>query len=355
MKQDKQATRNLRHSLGRWFFTSATAATMAVAMVGTSAFAADAAGDLPGKGVAVQPLKSSIAEESFQTLLVMKALEKLGYDVKPMKEVEYPTAHIAIANGDATFMANHWNPLHADYYKNAGGDAKLYRKGIYSANAAQGYLIDKKTADAHKITNLGQLKNPEIAKLFDTDGDGKADLTGCTPGWGCEAMIEHQLTAYKLRDTVTHKQGTYSALMADTITRYKAGKPILYYTWTPYWVSNVLKPGKDVVWLEVPFSSLPGEQAGTDTKLPNGKNYGFIANNQQIVANKAWAEKNPAAARLFEIIRLPVGDINAQNYMMSQGQNKMSDVERHTDAWIKAHQKTFDGWIEQAQAAARKS
>ncbi len=75
------------------------------------------------------PLKSSIAEEAFQTLLVMKGLEQLGYDVQPIKEVEYPTAHIAIAKGDATFLANHWNPLHADYYKNAGGDAKLFPQG----------------------------------------------------------------------------------------------------------------------------------------------------------------------------------------------------------------------------------
>ena len=314
-----------------------------------------AAGDatLPGQGIQVLPLKSSIAEESFQTLLVAKALEQLGYEVQPMRDVEYPTAHIAVANGDATFMANHWNPLHADYYKNAGGDAKLYRKGVYSANAAQGYLIDKKTADAHHITNLAQLKDPAIAKLFDADGDGKADLTGCTPGWGCEAVIEHQLTAYQLRGTVTHKQGTYSALMADTITRYKAGKPILYYTWTPYWVSNVLKPGQDVVWLQVPFSALPGEQAKTDTKLPNGKNYGFIANHQQIVANKAWAAHNPAAAKLFEVMTLNIQDINGQNHLMSQGQNKPADIERHTQAWIKAHQATFDGWIAAARAAAK--
>ena len=343
--------RTSRRTLGQWLLAGTAAASMALA--GGAAFAADDA-SLPGKGVKVQPLKSSIAEETFQTLLVMKALQKLGYEVQSIKEVEYPTAHIALANGDATFMADHWNPLHADYYKNAGGDAKLYRKGLFSPNAAQGYLIDKKTADAHKISNLGQLKDPEIAKLFDTDGDGKADLTGCTPGWGCEAMIEHQLTAYKLRDTVTHKQGTYSALMADTITRYKAGKPVLYYTWTPYWVSNVLKPGQDVVWLQVPFSALPGEQSGTDTKLANGKNYGFIANSQQIVANKTWAEQNPAAAKLFEIIKLPVSDINAQNYMMSQGQNKQSDIERHTDAWIKAHQKTFDQWLSEARAAAKR-
>ncbi len=323
---------------------------LALLCAGTAAWAAS---DLPGKGVTVQPLKSSLAEETFQTTLVMKALEKLGYDVKPIKEVEYPTAHLAIANGDATFMADHWNYQHADYYKNAGGDAKLYRKGVFSDNAAQGFLIDKKTADQYKITNIEQFKDPKIAKLFDTNGDGKADLTGCTPGWGCEVMIEHQLDAYGLRPTVTHQQGTYSALMADTITRYKAGKPILYYTWTPYWVSNVLKPGKDVVWLEVPFSSLPGEQKDLDTKLPNGKNYGFVVNSQHIVANKAWAEEHPDAAKLFELMQLPVTDINAQNHLMSQGQSKPADIERHVNGWIKAHQKTFDSWIAQARAAAK--
>jgi len=325
------------------------------AAVAITAFSVNTmAADLPGKGIKVLPLKSSIAEETFQTLLVMKALEKLGYDVQPIQEIEYATAHLAIANGDATFLADHWNPLHADFYTAAGGDAKFYRQGIYSGNAAQGYLIDKKTADAHKITHIDQLKQPEIAKLFDINGDGKADLTGCNPGWGCEGMIEHHLDAYGLKDTVTHNQGSYSALIADTISRFRAGKPVLYYTWTPYWVSNELKPGQDVVWLEVPFSSLPGERKGVDTKLPNGKNYGFVVNNQQIIANKAWAEKNPAAAKLFEVMQLPVSDINAQNHLMSQGQNKLADIERHTNGWIKAHQKTFDGWIEQALAAAAK-
>ena len=334
-------------------FTLEAAAVLAATALSIGLAGTAAAQALPGKGVSVQPLKSSLAEETFQTLLVMKALEKLGYDVKPIKEVEYPTAHIAIANGDATLMADHWNPQHADYYKNAGGDAKLSRKGVFSDNAAQGYLIDKKTADQYKITNIAQFKDPKIAKLFDTDGDGKADLTGCTPGWGCETMIEHQMDAYKLRDTVTHQQGAYAALMADTITRFKAGKPVFYYTWTPYWVSAQLKPGKDVVWLEVPFSALPGEQGKLDTKLANGKNYGFVVNKQQLVANKAFVEKNPAAGKLLEVMQLSVNDINAQNNRMANGEDKLADIERHTNGWIKAHQKTFDGWIAQAMAAAK--
>ena len=53
-------------------------ATAFATLVSTSAFAAD----LPGKGITVQPVQSTISEESFQTLLVSRALEKLGYTVK---------------------------------------------------------------------------------------------------------------------------------------------------------------------------------------------------------------------------------------------------------------------------------
>ncbi|HNU11071.1 MAG TPA: glycine betaine/L-proline ABC transporter substrate-binding protein ProX [Rubrivivax sp.] len=324
-------------------------ATLALSAAATVGMAADG----PGKGVTVQPLKSTIAEETFQTLLVMKALEELGYDVKPIKEVDYPAAHLAIANGDGTFLADHWDPLHADYFKNAGGNTKLWRDNSYSPGALQGYLIDKKTADQYKITSIAQMADPKIAKLFDADGDGKADLTGCNPGWGCEAVIEHQLDAYKLRGQVTHVQGNYSALIADTIARYRQGKPVFYYTWTPYWVSNVMVPGRDAVWLQVPFSSLPGEQKGIDTKLPNGQNYGFIVNTQRILANRAFVEANPAAKKLFTEMQLPIADINAQNKAMHDGANKAADIEQHVQGWIKAHRKQFDTWIANARAAAR--
>lgn len=334
------------------FSTSPLRALLAAGGLALAASAAPAlAADLPGKGIVVQPVQSTIAEETFQTLLVSRALQQLGYDVKPIKEVDYPAAHLAIANGDATFMADHWEPLHDDYFKNSGGAAKLWRGNSYSTGALQGYLIDKATASKYKITHIDQMKDPKIAKLFDNDGDGKANLTGCNPGWGCEKVIEHQLDAYQLRDHVSHVQGNYSALIADTIARHKQGQPIFYYTWTPYWVSNVLKPGQDVVWLQVPFSALPGSRAGTDTKLPNGQNYGFVVNTQRILANQQFIEKNPAAKKLFQSMKLPVADINAQNKAMHDGANKPADIEKHVNGWIQAHQARFDKWVADAKAA----
>lgn len=324
-------------------------ATAFATLVSTSTFAAD----LPGKGITVQPFQSTISEEAFQTLLVSRGLEKLGYTVNKPSEVDYNVGYTSMAAGDVTFTAVNWQPLHDDMYAAAGGDKKFYREGTFVTGAAQGYLIDKKTAEQYKIKSIDQLKDPKIAKLFDTNGDGKADLTGCTPGWGCEAVINHQIDAFGLGNSVVHNQGNYAAMMADTITRFKEGKPVLYYTWTPYWVSDVLKPGKDVVWLQVPFSSLPGEQKNIDTKLPNGMNYGFPVNTMHIVANKAWAEKNPAAAKLFSVMKLPISDINAQNAMMHAGHASEADIQGHVDGWIKAHQQQFDGWVKEALAAQK--
>ncbi|MCQ9617670.1 glycine betaine/L-proline ABC transporter substrate-binding protein ProX [Paenalcaligenes niemegkensis] len=307
---------------------------------------------LPGKGVTVIPVQSSQDVESFQTELVMEGLRELGYQVQPKAELEYATAHVAVANGDATFMAVHWKPQHNFFYENAGADAKLSRAGELSRYGLQGYLIDKATADKYGISNIGQLKDPEIAALFDTNGDGTADLTGCTPGWPCERVIEHHLDAYGLKGLVTHNQGSYEALMTEVFRRYEQGLPVLYYTWIPNYVSAALVPERDVIWLEVPFSSLPEEQ-GVDTAMPNGKNYGFTANTQHVVANKQFVEANPSAAKFFESVFIPGNDINAQNYRMHQGERSESDIGRHVQGWIQANQQKWDQWIADAKQAAK--
>ncbi len=122
--------------------TTLWAAALTTTLLSTQVYATDTA--QPGKGISVIPVQSTISEETFQTLLVSRALEKLGYDVQSPREVDYNVAYTSIASGDATFIAVNWDPLHADQYKAAGGDAKFYRQGEYVSGAAQGYLIDKK-------------------------------------------------------------------------------------------------------------------------------------------------------------------------------------------------------------------
>ena len=322
--------------------------TLIAAVLATTALTgATLANDKPGEGVTVRPVVGLIAEEYFQSRIVFHALEDLGYTVAEPLEAEIQTAHLAVGTGDADFYPIQWKNLQQAFFDESGGDDVLERVGPFISGMVQGYLIDKKTYDSG-VTNLGDLKDPAITAKFDADGDGKADLAGCVPGWGCERVIEHHLTEYGLRDTVTHNQGSYNAIMADTIARYQNGEPIFYYTWTPYWVSGALVPGKDVEWLSVPYTSLPdGVEAETTF---DGKNLGFAVDNMYILTTDKFLADNPPAAKLFAAMNININDISAQNKKMADGEDKFADIDRHVSEWIAAHQADYDSWLAAARA-----
>ena len=342
--------------VGAFTIAAATITTLAACDTGqpdaTAPEAGEATAELPGEGVSVTPAYS-VLEELFQTEVVNIGLEQLGYDIQDGKELEYATMHVDIANGGIDYTAAHWAQLHSEFFENSGGDDQLERTGVFIDNVLQGYKIDQATAEEYGITSLEQLQDPEIAALFDTDGDGRANLTGCNPGWGCELVIEHHLDEYGLRDTVQHDQGQYFALMADTITRYEQGEPILFYTWTPLWVSGVLKEGEDVTWLEVPYTSLPEEQGDVSEEdtTAEGINLGFAVDQQEILANQEFFDNNPAAARFFELVEIPIADVSAENQLMRDGEDTPADIRRHAEEWVAANQDLFNSWLKEAQAA----
>lgn len=322
---------------------------LAALLVGSTLAGTALANEMPGKGVTVRPVIAPSIEELFQHRILFRALSDLGYEVAEPQEVEYQTIHLALGTGDGDFTAVHWNKLHHNFFEESGGDAVLEKVGTLIDGALQGYLINKSAYDAG-IQNLGDLKDPANAALFDADGDGKADLAGCVPGWGCERVIEHQLSEFGLRETVTHNQGAYNAIIADTIARNAGNENVLYYTWTPYWVSGALVPGEDVEWLAVPYSSLP-DGATAETTF-NGKDLGFAVDSIRIVATDDFLGANPAAAKLFEVAQININDISAQNKMVSDGQDSSADIDAHVAAWISDNQTAYDSWLAAARAAA---
>lgn len=336
-------------SCKRFILNTLAASVLGVACA-TAGHAADA--DKPGDGVSVTPIFPTIAEERFRGEVAIAGLKALGYDVKDPKETDYPALFLALSYGDADFTVHMWNDLHASFYQKAGGDDTMVKAGDVMTGVLQGFMIDKKTADAYNIKDVSDFKKPEIAKLFDSNGDGKADLTGCNPGWGCELLVEHQLKAYGLQDTVTDNRGSYFALMADTISRYQQGKPIFYYTWVPQWIAGVLVEGKDVVWLTVPFTSLPDGKESKDTFF-QGKNLGAPVDTVKAVLNKEFAEENPVATKFLSEVRISTADESAQNLRMQKGEKSLADIKRHAAEWIKAHQAEYDGWLKDARAAAK--
>ena len=310
---------------------------------------------LPGSGVRVRPGAGYAAESRFIPEIVNIGLKKLGYEVEDIKQLTPSAVYVALANNDLDILALHWEYLFARFFEKNGGKTKLEVVGDVTNNLLQGYQIDKKTAVQYNITNIEQLRNPKIANFFDSDGNGKANLFGCYPGTACELIIDHHLKAYGLQDTVEHVKGEPSVLIAETLARYKQRKPVLFFAYTPHWITLELKPGNDVVWLEVPFTSLPKE-IGNFTKKDTsagGKNLGFAVDRIRIVANKNFLERQPAARRFFELVQVPLEDVSAQQKLMREGENRPKDIRLHAEKWVQKNQEQFNRWVEEASQAGQ--
>lgn len=320
-----------------------------------------ASAEKPGKGVTVRPGRATWNTGYFQEALVRKGLEELGYKVKRPKDLANPIFYQALVLGDLDYWANGWFPTHnAQLPKDFAEKAESFGY-VVKAGGLQGYLVSKKAAEQFNIQSLEDFKRPEVKAAFDQNGDGKADLTACPAGWGCEKTIAHHMETYGLDEHINPIKAAYAASMAQTLATYQSGKPVFFYTWAPNWTIFKLKPAEDVVWINVPEIKPSEAQRDSVNRMvvtdvvgavSNPVKLGFVVSDIRIVANKTFAQKNPAARAFFEAFTLPLVDINEQNTRMQQGEDSKKDIERHVAEWIDTNKGKWNGWLDAARKTA---
>ena len=315
----------------------------------------------PGKGVAVQPARATWNTGYFQEAIVRAGLEELGFKVNRPKELQNSLFYLAVTLGDVDYWTNGWFPMHKEHMPkdfNEKGEMIGY---VVKAGGLQGYLVSKRDVEKFNIQSLDDFKRPEVKKAFDTNGDGKADLVACPPGWGCETTITYHLEVYGMKDHINPIKAGYTAGMADAMAKFETGNPVFFFTWAPNWTIYRLKPGRDVMWINVPeIKARPVEMeavdrmtvAGVEGAVSDPIKLGFVVADIQIVANKNFLSSNPAAKKFFEVFTLPLSDINEQNAKMQNGEKSQKDIERHAKEWIDNNSAKWESWLEAARKAA---
>jgi glycine betaine/proline transport system substrate-binding protein len=334
--------------------TSLTAAALLTAATAPAALAQQT----PGVGVTIVMAQPTWDTGWFHTEVYKQLLQELGYTLGDTMTLDNPAFYQSVAYGDVTLWVDGWFPLHNTYREAFESGAETVG-AVARGGALEGYLVDKASADKFNITSLDDFKRADVQAAFDRDGDGKADLVACPPGWGCEINIEHHLDVYELRDHINPIKAGYSASMADAVASYGAGEPILFYTWTPNWTVNELVPGEDVVWIEVPRVDLPGDmmkladaaiRPGVTGCVSDPCMLGFPANDIVPVVNSAFLEANPAVRSLLTEVEIPLAAIFAQNAAMNAGD---SDIRAQATAWIAQNRNDVDGWLDTARTAVQ--
>ena len=336
---------------------------LTAAAVALGAFAlttsSSTAQDLPGKGKTVRYAQSDSLGANYVTAqIVIKALKELGYDIK-LSTVNTTLFFQAAAQGDLDIATDVNFPQREPGFRAVEKQAMVVGGGMIVGGGINGYLIDKKTATAHNITSLEQMKDPKLAALFGKDG--KADLINCDPGWSCGDVVDFQLDKFGLKDTVKSIRGKYEALMVEAVARVKRGEPAFFYAWSPSWMNNALIPGQDVVWLPTPADALPPSVPNKGSALVSGVKgcaggadpcrMAMASWNWAAVANKEFVAANPAVRTLVENLKFPLEDWSSWEFNINKNGGSTSLVTKLADEWIGAHKAQFDGWVATARTA----
>jgi len=328
---------------------------LATMLAATALTAPVLAQEQPGAGTSIIMAQPTWDTGWFHTEIYRQLLQELGYEVAPAITLDNPPFYQAVGQGDVTLWVDGWFPLHNTYRSAFEGGAEIVG-AVARGGALEGYLVDKAAVEEFDIKTLEDFKRPEVKQAFDRNGDGKADLVACPPGWGCEVNIEHHMDAYELRDHVNPIKAGYAASMADAVAAYESGEHILFYTWTPNWTVNELVPGEDVMWIEVPEVDLPdmsladaATMAGVEGCVADPCTLGFPANDIVPVVNSEFLAANPAVGALLENVEIPLTDIFAQNAAMNDGDD---DIEAQASQWIEDNRAAVDSWLDAARAAS---
>ena len=126
----------------------------------------------------------------FQSALIAQLLVELGYRVEGPSTTENDRFYQEVQTGGIDLWVNGWFPLHDPLLPDESTGAR--RVGFeVEGGALQGYAVDRATSEAADIDTLADLADPETARLFDLDGDERADLIGCNVEWACHEIVDH--------------------------------------------------------------------------------------------------------------------------------------------------------------------
>lgn len=274
----------------------------------------------------------------FQTEVFRQLLQEMGYSVTPAETMTAEAFYKSAANGKTDVWVNGWFPLHEPLLRQYNDQNSLETVGYeVEKGALQGYLIDRRSSESLGIESLEQLRDPQLAEHFDSDGDGRADLIGCNADWSCHTRINEHIEALNLGETVKQVYGDYNPMARNAIESMREGRPLLLYTWTPNWTLGEVEQGEEVQWLHVPVS---GQQQinKLEGAARNPVNLGYDLNDIRVVANNDFLQSHPDIRSLFEQLSIPLEDIQRQNARMAGGEGSQEEIRDHARQWIKDHE-----------------
>lgn len=278
------------------------------------------------------------------TAHIMKvAIEQnLGLEVE-LQNGTNPIVFEAMDSGSMHVHPEVWMPnqqnLH-DTFVNDKGTVVMNPNGV---PAFQGMCVDQATADKHGITSIDDLTNPDIAAIFDTDGDGTGEVWIGAPGWASTNVEKIRAKSYGYDQTMELTESDETLAYANLDNAIKAGKPWVGFCYTPHYVFalhdlqvleeppydaakwKVTQPTDSPDWLEI-------SEAGVAWDLA------YL----HIHYAKSLEESQPQVAHLLSRMAFTTDEVSDMTFaLVVDGK----DAQAYAEEWVAANEDKVLGWL----------
>ncbi|MBM7069417.1 glycine betaine ABC transporter substrate-binding protein [Actibacterium sp. 188UL27-1] len=195
---------------------------------------------------------------------------------------------------------------------------------------------------ADKVSSIEDLKNPEIAAMFDTDGNGKGEYWAGDVTWASTKRWQIKFKSYGLDGLWEPNIVSADTFKAGLEAAYTAGKPQLFYYWTP----EAIHVKYDLTALDEPerFDGCEDVNLDAEDWLEVSEFECVIAANEIFVAySKSLENRNPAVAAMLSNVQFTGDEING--WIVEMFENKR-DPREVAEEWIADNKEIVTAWID---------
>jgi len=268
--------------------------------------------------------------------------QNLGLDVE-LQNGTNPIVFEAMDKGAMDVHPEVWLPnqqnLHNTYVKEKGSVA-MNPNGV---EAFQAMCVPEAFAEKHDITSIDDLTDPDVAELFDSDGDGKGEIWIGVPGWASTNVEKIRAKSYGYDQTFELTESDETLAYANLDEAIRNGEPWVGFCYSPHYVFvlhdlqvleeppydpakwNVIQPTDDPAWLEK-------SQAGTawDTAYLH------------LHYRKGLEEEYPSVTTLLRNMDLDTETVSQMTYALVIDEREPGG---YAEEWVAEHEDQVLGWM----------
>lgn len=278
------------------------------------------------------------------TAHVLKVImeDNLGLEVE-LQNGTNPVVFEAMDSGAMQVHPEVWMPNQVNLNKKFVLEKKTVKMNPNGVPSFQGMCVTKGTAERTGIVNLTDLTDPDMAKNFDSDGDGEGEVWIGASGWASTNIEKIRAKSYGYDETMKLKEMDETLALAEVDNAVSKNTDIVFFCYTPHhmfalhelvilkepeydaakWM--VIQPTDDPEWLEKSNAAVAWDLA-------------YL----HIHYAAALEETNPAAAKLLSLVKLDTDTVSTMTFALVI---EKQDPAEFAKKWVADNASLVDSWL----------